>query len=62
MRAYLVTTGVLFGLITCAHLLRIVVEWPHLATDPGYLLITVAAAILCIWAWRLFRRSTRPEP
>lgn len=59
MKAYLVTTGVLFALITVAHVARIIDEWPHLATDPWYLLITTAAAALCLWAWRLLRQSAR---
>ena len=33
MKAYIVTTGTLFGLIVVAHVLRIVAE-PHLAADP----------------------------
>ena len=61
MKAYLISTGALFGLITLAHLWRIVDEWPRLATDPWYLLLTAAAAALCLWAWRLLRRSmSRP--
>jgi hypothetical protein len=50
MKAYLISTGGLFGLITLVHLWRIVDEWPHLATDPWYLLLTAAAAALCLWA------------
>jgi hypothetical protein len=59
MKAYVMTTGVIFALLTLAHLLRIIVEDRHLATDPLYILITVAAAGLCLWAWRLLRVSTR---
>jgi hypothetical protein len=59
MKAYLISTGGLFGLITLVHLWRIVDEWPRLATDPWYLLLTVAAAALCLWAWRLIRLSVR---
>ena len=59
MKAYLITTGALFGVLTLVHLLRILVEDPHLATDPVYVLITAAAAALCIWAWRLLRPSKR---
>ena len=59
MKAYVMTTGVLFGLLTVAHLWRILEEGAHLATDPWYLLITLAAAALCVWAWRLLRLSTR---
>jgi hypothetical protein len=59
MRAYVMTTGVLFGLVTLAHVWRVLVEGPSLATDPWYILLTVAAAGLCLWAWRLIRLSTR---
>lgn len=59
MKAYVMTTGAVFGLLTLAHLLRIIDEGPHLATDPWWVLITVAAGVLCLWAWRLLRLSTR---
>jgi uncharacterized membrane protein len=59
MKAYVMTTGALFGLLTLAHLLRIIQEGRLLATDPLYILITVAAGTLCFWAWRLLRHSTR---
>ena len=59
MKAYVMTTGALFGLLTLAHHLRIIQEGRHLATDPLYLLITVAAGALCLWAWRLLRLSAR---
>jgi hypothetical protein len=56
MKTYLITTGVLFGLLTVAHLWRITQE-AHLATDPSYLLITAVSAALAVWAWRLLRLS-----
>jgi hypothetical protein len=59
MKAYVMTTGAVFGLLTLAHLWRIVEEGPRLATDPGYVLITLAAAALCLWAWRLLRLWTQ---
>jgi hypothetical protein len=59
MKAYVMITGVLFGLLTLVHVWRFVDEGWQLATDPFYLLITVAAAALCVWAWRLIRLSTR---
>jgi hypothetical protein len=59
MKAYVITTGAVFGLLTLAHVWRIMEEGPHLATNPWYVLITVAAAVLCLWAWRLVRLSTR---
>ena len=59
MKAYVITTGAVFGLLTVMHLLRIVMENPHLATDPVYILITVASAALCIWAVYVLRRLSR---
>jgi hypothetical protein len=59
MKAYVMTTGAVFGLLTLAHLLRIIVEGRHLATDPLYILITVVAGSLCFWALRLLSISKR---
>jgi hypothetical protein len=61
MKAYLVATGAVFGLIALAHVARIVAE-PDLATDPGFLLLTVAAAALFLWAAYLLRRRPRHGP
>ena len=59
MKAYVITTGAVFALLTLAHLLRIIMEGTHLAKDPFYVLITVAAGALCLWAWRLVWLSKR---
>jgi hypothetical protein len=63
MKAYLITTGMLFALLALAHLLRTIAEWPRLAADPWFVLegpvIGVAAATLCLWAWRLLRALAR---
>ena len=63
MKAYLIITGTLFALLALAHLWRTIVEWSRLAADlwfifevPGIGLIALA---LCLWAWRLLRRSPR---
>jgi hypothetical protein len=60
MKAYVMTTGAIFGLLTLAHLWRVIEEGRHLATDPWYVLITVAAGALCFWAWRVLRSAARP--
>ncbi|MBC7788563.1 MAG: hypothetical protein H7Z74_01345 [Anaerolineae bacterium] len=57
MKTYVITTGVLFGLLTLAHVWRVIAEERQLATDPFYVLITIASAALCFWAWRLLRLS-----
>ncbi|MGH9896456.1 MAG: hypothetical protein ACREA0_31555 [bacterium] len=59
MRAYIMTTGAVFGLLSLAHLWRISLE-RHLATDPWFILITVAAGSMCIWAGRLLWRFRQP--
>jgi hypothetical protein len=59
MKAYVTTTGAVFGLITLAHILRMFMEGRHLATEPLYILLTVAAASLCLWALRLLWVSKR---
>jgi hypothetical protein len=58
MRIYVITTGAVFGLLTLAHIWR-GVEERHLATEPWFILITVASAALCLWAFRLVWRSPR---
>jgi hypothetical protein len=55
MKTYVVTTGVLFGLLTLAHLWRMIQEGHGLAMDPWYIGITVATAALSVWAWRVLR-------
>jgi len=56
MRAYVMITGVIFGLITLAHIWRAVEEGPRLATEPWFILLTILAAGLCVWAVRLLLR------
>ncbi len=60
MKAYLVTTGIIFALITLAHVWRVFAEGPHLATDPIFVALTFLAAGLSVWAWRLLWRPPRP--
>jgi hypothetical protein len=63
MKAYLITTGMLFGLLAAAHLWLTITEWSRLATDPWFVVqapgIGILAATLSIWAWRLLWASAR---
>ena len=61
MRAYLITTGIIFALITLAHILRVFAEGPRLAKDPFFILLTLLAAGLSVWAWRLLRNFPPPQ-
>jgi len=58
MTAFLIAAGTIFGLIVIAHVARIVVE-PHMARDPWYWLLTLAAAALSAWAWGLIWKTRR---
>ncbi|MDA1232361.1 MAG: hypothetical protein O2856_16435 [Planctomycetota bacterium] len=53
MRAYILTIGIIFALITLAHVARFVLENPRLITGPVLMLLTVLTAGLCVWAWRI---------
>ena len=59
MKAYLWITGSVFGIITVAHIWRIVVESSLLAREPWFMLITLLSAGLCVWAVRLLRVDVR---
>jgi hypothetical protein len=59
MKAYVITTGTVFGLVTLAHILRMIQEKPTLAAEPWYIAITLVTAALCLWACRLLWRAPR---
>jgi hypothetical protein len=63
VKAYLFTTGVLFGLIAVAHFVRTFAEWSRLGTDPWFYLfgpgLGFVAASLSLWAWLLFWTTGR---
>jgi hypothetical protein len=60
MRPYVITTGTVFGLLVVAHVWRVVEEGPGLAREPWFVVFTLAAAAMSLWAWRLLRNS-RPS-
>lgn len=58
MRAYLATTGILFVLLTLAHIVRAFQE-THLVREPWFWLVTVLPCVLAGWALTLYRKSAR---
>lgn len=58
MKSYIITTGVLFLLLTIIHVVRLVEE-RQLATDPWFLSITILSLALSAWALRLYRQTGR---
>ena len=59
MKAYVITSGTVFGLIVVAHIWRAIAEGPPIAQNPAYIFLTVAAAILSLWAWRVLKAMPR---
>ncbi|MEO8126636.1 MAG: hypothetical protein ABI822_06050 [Bryobacteraceae bacterium] len=53
MKIYIMITGAIFGLITLAHIWRMVEEGSRLVKEPWYAVLTLIAATLCLWAARL---------
>ena len=58
MRVYVITTGVIFALITISHIVRMAME-PRVLTEPVYLFLTLLSAALAIWAVVVLRRLSR---
>jgi hypothetical protein len=56
MKAYLITTGIIFALIVAAHILRAIAEGPQVVKDPFFILLTLLAAGLSVWACRLLKK------
>ena len=60
MRAYLISTGVLFALVALAHVWRVIAESRELATDPWFVLLTILSVAMSAWAFRLLP-TVRPR-
>jgi hypothetical protein len=59
MKAYLITTGIIFGLITAVHVARLVVEGAGPAKEAPFVLLTLLTAAMSVWAWRLLAKLSR---
>jgi hypothetical protein len=65
MRAYLIVTGILFGVVALAHLLRLISGWPvqiGAQAVPMWISVIglVVAGALCAWAVALAREVKDP--
>jgi hypothetical protein len=54
MKAYLITTGILFALITLLHIWEIIERGHLMIEDPFVVLL---AAGMAVWAWTLNMRA-----
>lgn len=55
MKAFLITTGSLLGLMAVVHIWRAVDEWPHQGVSLGFILgmgaLIAVPGALSAWAW-----------
>jgi hypothetical protein len=58
MKAYLIVTGTLFGILAIQHLKLAKAEWHHAAEQLGSSLPIAVSGLVaigfCVWAWMLF--------
>lgn len=63
MKAYLIITGTIFGLMAVMHVLRAIDERSSMTKDPAYFFgmaaLGIVAAGLSVWAWQLLARQSR---
>lgn len=62
MKAYVATTGLIFLLVTIAHVARMISESHRFATEPWYLGITAISLGLGLWAASLLRAGRAGGP
>ena len=56
MKTYIITSGAIFALIAIAHIIRVATESTRILHEPIFLLLTILAAALSIWAFVVLRR------
>jgi hypothetical protein len=61
LKTYIVTTGITFVLVLVAHLARLYAEGFHLLREPTFAFTSLLSIALSVWAWRLFRRLSKPD-
>ncbi len=59
MKAYLITTGIIFALITILHVWKAFAEGPGTAKNPFFIVLTILTTSLSVWAFRLLKISKR---
>lgn len=60
MKAYVTTTGALFSLLVVAHIWRAVAEGPSVVKSPVFVVSTIVATAMVVWAWRVRRSIKQP--
>lgn len=65
VKAFLITTGVLFGLMAAVHVWRVIVEWPHSTVSLGFVLgmsaLIAVPGVLSWWAFWCLRNLSNDQ-
>ena len=62
MRAYVVTTAVMFGLLVCAHIARLAVQGPRAFQSPVFVVASILSIGMLAWSILVYRRLRRGTP
>ena len=61
MKAYVLTSGIIFVLVLTAHVARVFAEGARLLKEPSFVFTTILSVLLAAWAWRVFRKTCQLE-
>ena len=56
MKAYIITTGLIFALLAVAHVARLMAEGTHVLTDPIFLPTSICSVGMVVWAAFLLKK------
>ena len=59
MKSYVIISGSVFGLITLLHIMRVFAEGLRPVKEPLFMLFSIAAAALSLWAWRVLKSMSK---
>jgi hypothetical protein len=59
MRAYVVTTGLMFGLLVIAHIARLAVEGPGALRSPIFVIASLLSIGMLVWSILVFQSFDR---
>lgn len=59
MRAYVLTTGLIFSALALSHVARLIAEGTGPLFEPVFLVTTLLAVVMAVWAFWSVRSSQR---
>lgn len=62
MRSYIITSGILFGLLVLVHGFRLFAEGLGPLQNPVFLVSTLTSVAMSVWAWFAFKATKPTSP